>query len=260
MELNLSAKTVLITGGSKGIGAAVAESFAAEGANVHLVARDAATLQSTADKIRQSHQVDARFSALDLSQSAAVAQLQADCPEPDILVNNAGAIRGGDLQAINEEIWREGWDLKVFGYINMARAYLKRMEERGHGVIVNVIGLAGVRMDANYICGSTGNAALDAFTRAAGSYSLEKGVRVLGIHPGAVATDRLVGLLKTRAKNDTGNEDDWQQYNQSLPMGRPIHPEEVADVVTFLASARASYLSGIVIPIDGGFASRGGSH
>ena len=102
----------------------------------------------------------------------------------------AGAIPGGDLQSIDEVRWREAWDLKVFGYINMTRAFLDAMEQRGSGVIINVTGLAADRTDAGYVAGTAGNAGLNAFTRAVGGRSLSHGVRVLAVSPGPVATDR----------------------------------------------------------------------
>ena len=259
MQLNLTEKTVLISGGSKGIGLAVAMAFAEEGAHIHLVSRNQDDLAKAAESLRQRHQVDVTFSALDLSDSGNIKRLQEACPTPDILVNNAGAIPGGDLQAVDEETWRAAWDLKVFGYINMTRAYMAMMLQRGQGVIVNVIGLAGVRMDAGYVCGSTGNASLDAFTRAVGSSSIDQGVRVLGVHPGAVQTDRIINLMKTRAVDDGKNPDEWASYLTKLPLNRAIKPQEVADLVLFLASERASYLSGIMIPMDGGMSNRASS-
>ena len=256
MELNLRGKTVLITGGSKGIGKAVAEVFVEEGADVHLVARDAATLAATADELRDGHQANVTTSALDLSDSANIPRLQEACPTPDILVNNAGAIPAGDLQTVDEGTWRAAWDLKVFGYINMTRAMMAGMIARGEGVIVNVVGLAGLRMDAGYVCGSVGNAALDAFTRAVGGSSIDRGVRVLGVHPGAVQTDRIITLMKARARADGRDPETWAEGLSNLPLGRAIQPREVADLVAFLASPRASYLSGMMVPMDGGLTHR----
>ncbi|MAI98637.1 MAG: short-chain dehydrogenase [Nisaea sp.] len=256
MQLNLTDKTVLISGGSKGIGFAVATAFAEEGAHVHLVSRSSDDLAAAAESLRRRYQVDVQFSALDLSDSSNINHLLDACPNPDILVNNAGAIPAGNLQAVDEETWRAAWDLKVFGYINMTRAYMAMMLARGQGVIVNVVGLAGVRMDAGYVCGSTGNASLDAFTRAVGSNSIDQGVRVLGVHPGAVQTDRIINLMRTRAAADGKNPDDWADYLSNLPLSRAIEPQEVADLVLFLASERASYLSGIMIPMDGGMSNR----
>jgi NAD(P)-dependent dehydrogenase (short-subunit alcohol dehydrogenase family) len=157
---------------------------------------------------------------------------------------------------IDEARWRAAWDLKVFGYINLTREFLALMAKRGRGVIVNVVGLAGEKMDAGYVAGSAGNAALIAFTKAVGSTSLDKGVRVLGCNPGPVETDRIITLMKTRAEREFGDAARWQEYLKRLPLGRAAKAEEVADLVTFLASDRAAYISGTVTNIDGGLGAR----
>lgn len=259
MELGLKGRSAVVTGASKGIGLAVARALAAEGCALHLVARSADLLAVVAGNIRTEFGVAVHAHAFDLSRSDSVSALLAATGTPDLLVNNAGAIPGGDLQAIDEARWRAAWDLKVFGYINLSRACYAAMRERGHGVIVNVTGLAADRLDSNYIVGSTGNAALNAFSRTLGSYSLEHGIRVLAVSPGAVETERLVTLMKARAANQFGDPQRWKEFVKGLPLGRPATVEEVADVVVFSASDRASYLSGTVITVDGGHNARGGS-
>lgn len=259
MELQLTGLTAVVTGASKGIGRAVAEGLAAEGCHLHLVARSADALAGAADAIRSRHQVTVATHALDLAARGTADRLADLCGDADILVNNAGAIPGGSLDAVDEARWRAAWDLKVFGYINICRAFHGRMKARRSGVIVNVIGLAGERFDYGYIAGSTGNAGLMAFTRALGSWSLDYGVRVLAVNPGAVMTDRIVQLMRTRAEAEHGDPERWRDYFANLPMGRPAHAAEVADLVCFLASARAAYLSGVVYAVDGGAASRAGN-
>src|SRR5258706_12006799 len=129
--------------------------------------------------------------AVDLSQKGAAEALADWAGEIDILVNNAGAIPGGDLLKVDEDTWRRAWELKVFGYVNLTRIVYAGMKRRKRGVIVNIIGSAGEKLDAAYIAGNTGNARLMAFTRALGGASPADGIRVVGINPGPTATHRL---------------------------------------------------------------------
>ncbi len=258
MDLELKGKTVLVTGGSKGIGLAAAEGFAAEGCNLHLVARTAETLDAARQRLHQAHGAEVAVHPLDLSASGSAEKLVDAVPNVDILVNNAGAIPGGDLDAIDEERWRKAWDLKVFGYVNMTRVFYRRMKERGAGVIVNVIGLAGERPDAGYVAGSAGNASLMGFTRAMGGASLDHGVRVVAVNPGLVETGRSVTLLQGRAEKEFGDKERWRELLQRQPLQRAAKPEEIGDLVVYLASARASWITGTVVTVDGGVSSRSG--
>ncbi|WP_315776434.1 MULTISPECIES: SDR family oxidoreductase [unclassified Bradyrhizobium] len=252
MDLHLRGKRVLITGASKGIGAAAAEAFAEEGCHVRLAARSGDRLAALVEQLRSKHQIDAAAHVVDLRKSEDVARLAEAASDIDILVNNAGDIPGGAIDKIDEAAWRHAWDLKVFGFINLTRLVYAQMKARGGGVIINDIGAAGEKFDANYICGSAGNAALMAFTRALGSKSLADNIRVVGINPGPVGTDRHVTLLKTRAKHQFGDESRYTEFQKSLPLGRPAHVREIADLMAFLASDRAGYTSGVIYTVDGG--------
>ena len=255
MDLHLRGKRVLITGASKGIGAAAAEAFAEEGCDLRLAARNIDQMQALADRLRGSHQIDVQVHGVDLRNADALAKLAADANDIDILVNNAGDIPGGSLDAIDEAKWRHAWELKVFGYINLTRMIYAQMKARGHGVIVNDIGAAGEKHDANYITGSTGNAALMAFTRALGGKSLKDNIRVVGINPGPVGTDRHVTLMKTRAATQLGDENRYKELQKGLPLNRPAHPREIGDLMAFLASDRSGYTSGVIVTVDGGYTS-----
>jgi|TARA_B110000483_G_scaffold131345_1_gene157188 hypothetical protein len=259
MHLDLNGKRALVTGASKGIGLAVAKGLLSEGCDVHLVARSEGALKDASAQLNEVAQGRISYSALDLSKSENIPFLLTAAGPIDILVNNAGAIPGGDLQTIDEVQWRSAWDLKVFGYINLSRAVYQHMAENNSGVIINVTGLAADRLDTNYIAGSSANASLNAFSRALGSNSFKDGIRCVAVSPGAVETDRLVTLMKTKAALELGSEARWRDLLKTLPYGRAATTAEVADVVLFLASKRASYISGIVVNVDGGHSSRGGA-
>ncbi len=256
MELELKGKRVLITGGSKGIGRACAEGFAAEGAEVHIASRNEAELAATAAAITQRYGTKVTIHPFDLSKQENALALAAAVSDVDILVNNAGAIPGGGLNEVNDQRWRQGWDLKIFGTINLTRAVYEGMCKRGNGAIVNVIGVAGERHRADYIAGTSGNAALMAFTRALGGQSVDFGIRVVGVNPGRIETERQINHMRERAKKTLGDAERWRevqaQIAETLPFKRAGRPSDVADLVVYLASARASYISGTVVTIDCG--------
>ncbi len=252
MDLGLKGKTVLVTGGSKGIGAACGHAFAAEGANVVLVSRSADALKATADEIRSRHQVAVETHAADLADAAARAETMKKFPDIDVLVNNAGAIPGGSIMDLTMERWIESWQLKVFGYIHMTKMALEHMKPKKAGTIVNIIGMAGPAPRWDYVCGSTGNAGLNAFTKAVGSRSVDFGVRVFGINPAATRTDRIMTLSRARAKTSFGDENRWEETLGDLPFGRLKEPDEVAALSVMLCAPQVAYLSGTMIDMDGG--------
>jgi hypothetical protein len=256
MDLKLSGRTALITGGSRGIGFGVAQALAAEGCHLHLASRNAADLEAARKKLLAAHKVSVTTHALDLAASESAKKLGQACRDVDILVNNAGAIPQGTLTGLDEKVWRESWDLKVFGYINLSRTIYAAMCERRRGVIVNIIGGAGERPTAGYIAGSMANAGLMAFSRALGAESPGHGVRVIGLNPSATATDRGVMRWRNQAQKDLGDAERWRELTKGFPFGRPATVEEIADVVVFLCSDRASYVSGTIIAVDGGNSAR----
>lgn len=260
MDMQLEGRQALVTGASQGIGRAVAEALGGEGCALVLVARDEEKLRAAAGEIRERHGVAVSIHAADLSRRGAAEELADRYPDADIVVNNAGNTPRGDILAVDEESWRQGWELKVFGYINLTREFYRRMQARGGGVIVNVIGIGAERFEYAYAAGGTGNAALAAMTRIVGSASLEYGVRVLGVHPGWVETAKARRSLRGRAAAELGDEERWPELVRDWPRGRLIQPREVADVVAFLASPRASAMSGTIVTVDAGFVSRGYPH
>lgn len=256
MDLKLTGKTVLITGGSRGIGFACAMAFAAEGCTVHIASRSQDSLEAARDKIRARHNVPVEIHAADFSRGNTVRSVVEAVSHADILVNNAGAIPRGDILSMTEEKWRESWELKMFGYVNATRAMLAKMYARKSGAIVNIIGLAGESFNYDYVAGTTANAGLMAFTRAVGSRSVDHGVRVVAINPPGTRTDRMTTLLRSQAEQKWGDPERWRELTTHLPFGRPAEPDEVADLAVFLASDRASYISGVVMTLDAGQAAR----
>lgn len=252
MDLQLNGRRVLITGGSKGIGLATAISFAREGAMPLLVSRSGATLEQASVAVARETGVTPTTVACNLSTADGLAALVAQIGEIDVLVNNAGAIPGGGLADVDDTRWRQSWELKLFGYINLIRAVLPRMQARGQGVIANIIGMAGTAPRAEYICGSTANEALIAFTQAGGAASPQHGVRVFGINPSPTRSDRMEAMMRTQATNKLGDAERWMELTRKLPFGRMTEPQEIADLTVFGCSPRCGYLSGSVLNIDGG--------
>jgi len=257
MDLGLKGRTALVTGASKGIGLAVARQLAAEGCGVHLVSRTLADLEAARDGIAARNRVPVTVHAVDLAARGSAETLGATCQDIDILVNNAGATPRGTLEEVDEDRWRKAFDLKVFGYVNMSREFYRRMKARRRGVIINIIGNGGERVDYGYIAGAAGNAALMAFTRALGAGSIDYGVRVVGVNPGPVATERLVGLMRKEAESRFGDAERWREFEQGFPLGRSATVEEIAATVALLASDLSAYTTGTIVTIDGGLAHRG---
>ena len=256
MDLMLKGSTALITGASKGIGAGLAKVLAKEGCNLHLAARDGEAMQTLAYDLKSKFDISIRVHEADLSSSKSMQKLDQAAGDYDILFNNAGDIPAGDIEEVSDEAIRAGFDLKVFGYITLSRSFMIRRKGKS-GVIVNIIGNSGENWDAAYFAGSTGNAALMSFTKALGGRSLNDGIRILGVNPGPVATDRMLKIMKRKAIDILGDEARWEELYDRYPGKRPATVKEVADLCAFLASPLAGYITGTIITIDGGIAARG---
>ncbi|MBI4013663.1 MAG: SDR family oxidoreductase [Candidatus Rokubacteria bacterium] len=260
MELGLRGRVALVTGGSKGIGRACAAGLAAEGCRLALCARGAEGLARAAAELG--------------AEGAEVLTVPADLAEPegagraveatvarfgrvDVLVNNAGAIRGGDFLGTPAEQWAEDWRLKLLGYTRMAQAVVPHMRARRWGRIINVIGAAARNPTPDYMAGGIANAGLINFTRALADVGAPDQILVTAVSPGATATERWDGLVAQRARAQGRPPAELRrELEGKQPLGRIGRPEDVADLVVFLASDRASFITGISITVDGG-ASRG---
>jgi len=257
MDLGLKGRRALITGGSRGIGYGIASTLAAEGCDLVLASRNAESLAAARKRIQDAYPVEVTTRAADLARSENVQRLAGDCGTVDILVNNAGAIPQGTID-LDERLWREAWDLKVFGFIALTREIYRGMCGRGRGAIVNVLGNAGERPTPNYVAGSMANAALMTMTRMLGAESVRHGVRVVAVSPGYTETDRQIVRWKARAKEQFGDESRWRELTVVFPFGRLATVAAVANSVAFLASDCSSYTSGAILTIDGGFSARAG--
>ena len=251
MDLDLTGKTALVTGGSKGIGKAIAAALLAEGVLVTLVSRDIAHLKETQTALGTEH---ITILPADLGSDAGRLDMLNAIETPDILVNNAGAIRAGRLGEMSMDDMRGDWDLKVFGYIHLCQQMLPRMAQRGIGTILNIIGMGGRANRAPYISGSAANAALIAFTQALGAEANSHGLRVFGINPSPTLTDRMTMFMRHKAQDELGDADRWREVIEPsrFPFGRPAKPEEIGDLSCMLVSPKVSYLNGTVIDVDGG--------
>jgi 3-oxoacyl-[acyl-carrier protein] reductase len=252
MDLGLSGRRVLITGGSQGIGHAVARGFLAEGCTVVIVARDRARLDKAVAEFAAAHPGRIDGLSVDLAQRGAAETLAEKFPDTDILVNNAGAVPIGDIFEVDEARWREGWELKVFGYVNLTRAMYARMRGKPPKVIVNILGTGADKPQWRYACGTPANIALAGLTKALGGRSIDHGIRVVAVSPGAVETERWRGIHMKRATEKFGDASRWREALLDQPLGRAAQPEEVANVVVFMASDRASWVCGEVVTVDGG--------
>ena len=249
MDMELRGKRVLVTGGSKGIGLACAEAFAAEGCNVILAARHP---DEAAASLRNRFQVGVEAVSADLSLPEERVRLHDIADGVDFLVNNAGAIPSGGLADLSMERWQEAWQLKVFGYFHLTQLFLAGMRARKSGVVVNIIGMAGRAWKPGYIAGTAGNAALIAFTCAVGAEAQADNVRVFGINPAVTRTERMETQARFRAEQALGDPDRWREMLKGLPFDRPIEPREIAELAVFGASPRGGYLNGTVVDVDGG--------
>lgn len=255
MDLQLTDKHVLVTGGSRGIGLACARGFLSEGARVSLVGRsqdalDAALTDLEApDQRAQGFRADLCDAQAALSMLDAVQRAQGPI---DILVNSAGAAARVPFDELQPQLWADAMQAKFMTYVNVMDPLVKRMAERGVGVIVNIIGLGGKLAMPTHIAGGAANAALMLATAGLAAAYGRRGVRVVGVNPGRTLTQRMSEGIAVEARQRGLSEQDVVRDTESrLPMGRLAQPQEVADVVVFLASSRAAYVSGTTLSMDG---------
>jgi NAD(P)-dependent dehydrogenase (short-subunit alcohol dehydrogenase family) len=258
MDLGLQDRIVVVTGASKGIGYACAEAFAREGARVVLVSRSAANLDAALARFPKTRHPPTAIAA-DLVRAdeaqRMIDEVERDVGPIDVLVSSAGAARRYAPAELGPEAWHAAMDAKFFSYIHPLDAALKRMAERGRGAIVNIVGMGGKAASPVHLPGGAANAALMLATVGLAAAFGPKGVRVNAINPGGTLTGRVQEGLAVEARMTGLSEAELLKRNEAkIPLGRLGTPEEVARVALFLASDQASYVTGAIVPMDGGAA------
>lgn len=254
MDLQLQGRHVLVTGGSRGIGLACARGFLAEGCRVSLIGRSQEHMQRALQQLRPAGEV-AGFCA-DLVDPTAALQA-VDAAEGalgaiDILVNSAGAAKRTPFEELTPQAWHDAMQAKFFTTIHVTDPVVKRMGARGTGTIVNIVGMGGKVATTTHLAGGAANAALMLATAGLANAWGPRGVRVNAVNPTLTLTDRLAeGFAVDARLRNVNAEEVLRQAQSKMPLGRIATPEEVASVVLFLASPRASYVSGSIVSIDG---------
>ncbi len=255
MELGLLGKAALVTGSSRGIGAGIALALADEGCNVVLTGRDAAALDAVAAAVRHKGG-KAAVAVLDLAAAGAAETLVETARREfgglDILVNNAGATKRGDFFALSDADWQDGFALKFFAHVRLARAAWPLLQVR-RGSLVTIGGTSGRKPHASFAIGSSVNAACAALTKALADRGQQDGVQVNCIHPSLVDTDRQGRRIRAEMERTGQPEADIRrQFCQETGITRFGTPQDVAGLVCFIVSRHGSWLHGATIDLDGG--------
>jgi NAD(P)-dependent dehydrogenase (short-subunit alcohol dehydrogenase family) len=251
MDLGLQGKTALVTGGSKGIGLACAKLLASEGARIAICSRSRANVDAALAELPSAFGITADLRSAD-EAAKVVDTVWRELGSLDILVTSAGAAKRTPPQELSPLAWHEAMDSKYFSYINVIDPAVKKMAARGAGVIVNIIGSGGKVAAATHLPGGAANAALMLATVGLASAYAGRGLRIVGVNPGLTHTGRVDTAMKAVAASEGISEHEaLRRATAAIPMGRLADPEEVASVVAFLCSAQASYLTGIIISMDG---------
>lgn len=257
MDLGLRGKVVMISGGANGLGLVLARQFAAEGALVSICSRNQSNLEEAARVIVSESGTYPLVRSVDLSDPSQVmdwAEATVDqFGRIDILINNASGTKGGGFGDVSAQQLSDGLAVKMFGYLDTVRAVLPTMKKNHHGVIINVVGVTAAQPVKGAFTGALAGGALLSFTKALSNEVAEHGIRVNAVSPGMTITHRHEAMLTGMMNSGMSRDDAEAASVREIPLGRAADPEEISNVVVFLASPRASYITGTNINIDGGF-------
>jgi NAD(P)-dependent dehydrogenase (short-subunit alcohol dehydrogenase family) len=257
MDLGMNGKTALVTGGSAGIGKAIARGLAREGVEVAICARRREPLEAAASEVaRETNRKIVPIPA-DLTRPADaenfVRQAHAELGHIDILVNNAGSAPGGIIEFLSEEDWAQSLQLKFMGYVRCLKHVLPIMQKQGRGRVVNLIGNDGVKPSYWEIAPGAANAAGQNLTLALAAQYGRDNISFVAVNPGPVRTERWAGLVEAMARDmKISREEADTLAPRSTPLGRIAEVDEVASLVVYLASDLAHFVNGTMIEIDGG--------
>lgn len=257
MELNLTGKTAAITGGSEGIGKAIAMGLAKEGVDIAICARRADPLEETAKEIREATGRKVVVITADLTSAddakAFIEKAIAELGHIDIMINNAGSAPGGVIETLSEEDWAQALQLKFMGYVRCLRHVLPHMVSQGGGRVVNLIGNDGVKPSYWEIAPGAANAAGQNLLKSLTGQYGKHNISFAAVNPGPVRTERWAGLVDAMSRDmNISHEEADKLAPDSIPLGRIAEPSEVADLVVFLASPNQHYVNGTMIEVDGG--------
>jgi len=255
MELGLRDKKAIVTGGSKGLGRAIAEELVREGADVAICARGEEDLTAAAEELGSGGRT-VYSQACDVTDPEQVTDFVARSTEAlggiDILVNNAGRAHPGDFETLDDGDWQADLDVKLFSMIRCSRAVVPYMRARGGGRIININAVYGRYPDPTFFATSVNRAACLSFTKTLAMQLAPENILVNSVNPGFVVTPQWKNIHRRRAPEISEEEFFGRMAGTEVPLGRFGRPDEVAGVVVFLASDRATYITGASVDVAGG--------